>query len=214
MFEEFGNPFLEKGQDLLVFDTRDIMDNSVGKTVQEIEAIGEDQYKRFIEERLEKYEKPITEPIIKNTLSLFRKPTVKHHPTRQQDLITALKNDCSLFSRLYISCQIRDRDLDTFFAHENQATPPSLSLGGKIKPSAKSDLHCLELCEKQLLHVPNVDAIILDGATVVHMLHPGTARTIQDYADTVFGSYILSQLQNANRVDIVRDVYNIMGKQQ
>ena len=42
MFEEFGNPFLEKGQDLLVIDTRDIMDNSVGKTVQEIEVIGED----------------------------------------------------------------------------------------------------------------------------------------------------------------------------
>ena len=98
--------------------------------------------------------------------------------------------------------------MDTFFAHENQATPPSLSLGGKIRPSAKSDLlHCLELCEKQLLHAPNVDAIILDGATVVHMLHPGMARTFQDYADTVFGSYILSQLQNANRVDIVWDVY-------
>ena len=103
VFEEFGNPFLEKGQDLLVLDTRDIMDNSVEKTVQEIEAIGEDQYKRFIEERLEKCEKPITEPIIKNKLSLFSKPTIKHHPTRQQNQITALKNDCSLFSRLYIN---------------------------------------------------------------------------------------------------------------
>ena len=122
--------------------------------------------------------------------------------------ITTLKNDCSLFSRLYISCQNRDGDLDTFFAHENQATPPSLSLEGKIRPSAKSDLlHCLELCEKQLLQAPKVDAIILDGAAVVHMLHPGTARTFQDYADTVFGSYILSQLQSANRVDIVWDVY-------
>ena len=58
-----------------------------------------------------------------------------------------------------------------------------------------------------MLHAPNVDAIILDGAAVVHMLHPGTARTFQDYADTVFGSYILSQLQNTNRVDTVWDVY-------
>ena len=148
VFEEFGNPFLEKGQDLLVLDTRDIMDKSVGKTVQEIEAIGEDQYKVFIEERLEKCEKPITEPIIKNKLALFSRTTVKHS-TRQQNQITTLKNDCSLFSRLYISCQNRDGDLDTFFAHENQATPPSLSLEGKIRPSAKSDLlHCLELCEK------------------------------------------------------------------
>ena len=98
--------------------------------------------------------------------------------------------------------------MDIFFAHENPATPPSLSLEGKIKPSEKSDLlHCLELCEKQLLQAPNVDAIILDAATVVHMLHPGMARTFQDYADTVFDSYILSQLQNAKRVDIAWEVY-------
>ena len=98
--------------------------------------------------------------------------------------------------------------MDTFFAHENQATPLLLSLGGKIRPSAKSDLlHCLELHEKQLLQVPNVYAVFLDGAAVVHMLHPGTARAFQDYADMVFSSYILSQLQNANRVDIVWDVY-------
>jgi len=57
---------------LLVLDTRDIMDNSVGKTVQEIESICEDQYKTFIEEQLEKCEKPITKPIIKNKLPLFR----------------------------------------------------------------------------------------------------------------------------------------------
>ena len=60
--------------------------------------------------------------------------------------------------------------MDTFFANENQATPLLLPLEGKIRPSAKSDLlHCLELCEKQLLHAPNIDAIILDDAAVVHM---------------------------------------------
>jgi len=49
--------------------------------------------------------------------------------------------------------------------------------------------------------------IILDGAAVVYMLHPETATTFQGYADSVFGSYILSQLQNANRADIVWDLY-------
>jgi len=29
VLEEFGNPFLETGQDLLVLGNRDIMDNSV-----------------------------------------------------------------------------------------------------------------------------------------------------------------------------------------
>jgi len=95
--------------------------------------------------------------------------------------------------------------LDTFFSHEKLGHSTIIVIGRKIRPSAKSDL--LELCEKQLLQAPNVDAIILDGAAVVHMLHPGMARTFQDYADTVFDSYILSQLQNANGVDIVWDVY-------
>ena len=61
MFEEFGNPFLKKRQDLLVLDTRDIMDSSIGEAVLGIEALGEGQYRKFIEEWLEKHEKPITE---------------------------------------------------------------------------------------------------------------------------------------------------------
>ena len=66
VFEKFGNPFL-KGQDLLVLDTRDITDSSVGEAVLGIEALGEGQYKKFIEEWLEKHEKPITELISKTS---------------------------------------------------------------------------------------------------------------------------------------------------
>ena len=33
VIEEMGNPFLEKTNDLLVLDTRDIVDTSVGETV-------------------------------------------------------------------------------------------------------------------------------------------------------------------------------------
>ena len=54
--------------------------------------------------------------------------------------VAALKNDCALFSRLYVSCQTRDGDLDTFFTHENQAAPPSLSVGGKLRLGTKADL--------------------------------------------------------------------------
>ena len=39
------------------------------------------------------------------------------------------------------------------------------------------------------------------------MLHPRTAKTFQEYADTVFTSYISSQLKNVERLDIVWDVY-------
>ena len=46
---------------------------------------------------------------------------------------TLTKNDCYLFSRLYISCQTREGNLEQFYDHMNQPAPPSLSLGGKLR---------------------------------------------------------------------------------
>lgn len=139
--------------------------------------IGKEQYEIYVEERLEKCEKPITEVITKNKLALFRTPAKRS--SRQKMQVTALKNDCSLFSRLFISCQTRDGDLDRFFAHENQSTPPSLSVGGKIRSTTKSDLlRCLDL--KAAHNLPSVDAKCLDGAAVVRMLSPGSAKTLQE----------------------------------
>ena len=54
---------------------------------------------------------------------------------------------------------------------------------------------------------PEVDVAILDGAVVVQMASPGTARTFQEYADNVFMPYIMKQLQPVKRVDIIWDVY-------
>ena len=36
VFEEMGNPFPEESQDLMVLDTRDIMDTSVVETVEHV----------------------------------------------------------------------------------------------------------------------------------------------------------------------------------
>ena len=87
-----------------------------------------------------------------------------------------------------LACQTRGRDLDQLFSHEIQAVPPALSCGGKQRIGTKEDLlHCFESCEaSKQQSTPEVDAIILDGSVVVHMLHPGTAKTFQEYADFVF----------------------------
>lgn len=207
VIEEMGNPFLEKSEDLMVLDTRDILDTSVGETVRKAETLGEEQYLKFVEERLVKPKKPITDVIPKNKLALFSRPPAKC-PSKQKMQVAALKNDCNLFSRLYVSCQTRDGDLDKFFTHENQAAPPSLSVGGKIRLGTKADLlHCLELEEKQSANTPVVDVKLLDGAAIVQMLNPGMARTFQEYADQVFTSYVSTQLATTQRVDVVWDVY-------
>ena len=44
VIEEMGNSFLEQSQDLLVLDTRDILDPSVGESVRKAEELNEKQY--------------------------------------------------------------------------------------------------------------------------------------------------------------------------
>ena len=207
VIEEMGNPFLEQSQDLLVLDTRDILHPSVGELVRKAEELGEKQCNTFVDERLVKCEVPITDVIHKSKLVLLSHPPPKP-PSKQKMQVTALKNDCNLFSCLYISCQTRSGDLETFFMHENQATPPSLSLGGKLRLGNKADLlSCLGLEEVQSTCTLAVDAKLLDGAAVIQMLNRGTAQTFQQYSDLVFLPYISNQLTTARRVDIVWDVY-------
>ena len=207
VLEDMGNPFLECSQDLLVIDTRDIMDTQVAETVRRIETIGNEQFTKFVTERLEECTTPVTQPLPNNKLPLFSRPPVKIK-SRQKEQLAALKSDCGLFSRLYISCQTRDGDIDNFFSHENQAAPPALSTGGKMRIGIKSDLlRCLESDLIEHNTVPVADAIIIDGAAVVQMLNPGTARTCKEYGEQVFAPYISAQLEKSNRVDLVWDVY-------
>ena len=74
---DMGNPFLETSQDLLVLDTRDIVDPLVAKTVRTAEKLGKEQLDRFIEEQLLKSVIPITDTISKNKLQLFKSPLFK-----------------------------------------------------------------------------------------------------------------------------------------
>ena len=77
-------------------------------------------------------------------------------------------------THMFISCQSRDGDIDDFFKHDNLSYPPSLSHGGQLRQGTKSDLLVsLDTCGKASAARPQVDALILDGAAMVHMLSPG-----------------------------------------
>ena len=101
--------------------------------------------------------------------------------------------------------------MDNFFSHKNQAAPPALSTGKKMRPVVTADLLCclesdpLEVNVNN--HPPIPGAIILNGAVVVQMLNPKASRTFQEYGECVFAQYIHTQLDKSNRVDIVWDVY-------
>lgn len=114
--------FCDDGNDLLVLNSRDLADPAVINTVHQIEKLGQEQYHTYVSERLVNQAKAITAPVRRNNLPLFSRSPVREK-SRTQLQLSSLKNDCCLFSRLFIASQMRDGDLDDFFAHENQACP-------------------------------------------------------------------------------------------
>ena len=201
--EELGNPFLEEGENLMAIHTND----AVIRTVRDARKIGEEQFNLFIKDRLIDRSKPVTCPLKKNNLPTLSTPN-KKIVSKDKAKVEILKEDCSLFSRLYIACQIRDENLEDFFKYENQPWPPSLSQLGQLRGGQKADLlKCLPSTSAHIVPQPVVDAVILDGAVIIQMLQPKTVRTFDEYFTTVFTPYILKQLETAKRVDLVWDVY-------
>lgn len=101
VIEVMGNPFLEESHDLLVLDSKDIMTSAVADTVRNVESLGAQQYKTFVEERLEQRTKPVTDTIHKNKMPLFSHPPVKTH-SKQKIQLEALKRDCNLFMAICV----------------------------------------------------------------------------------------------------------------
>ena len=211
VIEEFGNPLEEEGKELSVFDTKVVADEEWVSRMQNIEELGRKQCDAFIALRLIERKKPLDDPITRNTLSFFETP-IKKKTSKAHQQLSSMKNDCSLFSRLFIAFQTRNGDLDEFFQDENQACPPSISYDGNLRlPQQKSaDLAtCLQaVTTPQRLAPDNPDAIIMDGAAIVNMVKLSIGdKTFEDYAANRFNPYITSQLQTTKRIDIVWDEY-------
>ena len=205
-FEELSNPFTEESENLMAIHTKDIMDDSVVATVKNAHKIGEEQFCLFVTERFIDRSKPVTDPLKKNILPTFSTLT-KKAVSKDQATVKLLKEDCSLFGRLYIACQTRDGNLDESFSYENRPWPPSLSDQGQLRGGQKADLlKCLPQATSPVL-TPPVDAVILDGAVIVQILEPKTSRTFDEYFSIVFAPCVLKQLENAKHVDLVWDVY-------
>ena len=149
------------------------MDTSVAETVRKIEELGKTQFKAFVADRLEKQTVSLFEPIKRNNLALFSSPPPSKAKSSDKMQIASIKSNCSLFSRLYISCQVRDSDLEAFFSHENQCFVPALTQFGQLRSGTKSDLlHCLDKIIPGQAEAPSVEMMLLDGAAIVNMLKP------------------------------------------
>ncbi|KAG0716069.1 hypothetical protein GWK47_010495 [Chionoecetes opilio] len=195
--EEYGSPFTYDSADLVTMDTKVVMSEKVVESVRTAEELGTTQYQTFIQDRLSGSSECFYNPIHKNSLPLFKSKRRKDY--KASNKTKGLKNYVELFSRMYISCQSRDGDLDTFFEHENHPWPPALADNNEMRQTAKSDLMtCLEpLAEETGDGDPRPEIKIIDGAALVHTLDPKKtgAKTFGDYGSMVFLPYITKQLQ-------------------
>ena len=130
--EELGNSFAGESTDLISLVSKDIADPAMKVSLNNIESVGKGQYELFIKERLRERSKLIDDGILRKNLPLW-KPGSKSSTSKEKMKLKSVKTDCQLFWKLYIGCQSKDDDLDDFFSHENQGSPPSLSDCGRIR---------------------------------------------------------------------------------
>ena len=100
-------------------------------------------------------------------------------------------------------------DLDNFFAHENHSFPVSISEYGNLRKCSKSDfIACLTRIIEPEYEAPTVDALIIDGAAVIHTSYPESSiKTFGDYCDLQIPQKIKALARNVDWLDVVFDVY-------
>ena len=108
---------MEETKDLIpvVFDSKEIVDIKVSESHRNLLKLGKEQYKQFAKV-LSDGTSSFYDPVRRNKLPLLsRKPTPDVNTSKSK--LLSIKDDCKLFSRLFISCKSRLCDLDEFFMH-------------------------------------------------------------------------------------------------
>ena len=120
--KSMGNLFSDTSGDLIVLDTREVVDAAVVDSMPKLEKLGEEKCNEFFESILVKCTVGVGERLPKSNVQLFRPRTLKEKSHTQKQLFS-MKHDRTLFSTLHIASQVRDTDLADFFKHENQSFP-------------------------------------------------------------------------------------------
>ena len=192
-----GNPFQEDSCDLLSLDTKDIAHRSVIEMVCSHYEKGKDRFQPFMT-NLEEEEATFYEPIHENRIDFFRQELVSDSTSKQK----ILKDNCHLFSKLFISCQSRECDLKEFFRHETQKFPAALSDGGKLHSCQKSQLATIL---ESLVTIPRHRT---SGGCHHHWwFRPRSSKTFEDYAVNDVLSTIQACSTKYKRTNSVFDAY-------
>jgi len=124
VLKELGNLFQEERADHKVLDTKTIADPMLAGLVGTHQERGNHNSSHL---------RTAWRLTIQNKVAFFT-----HDKVASSSKEKVMKEECQLFYRLFISCQVRHINLEEFFKHENQEAPASLSDNGKLHTSQKS----------------------------------------------------------------------------
>ena len=79
VIEDFGNPFMDSGPELVVLNTRDCVSDEAASSVRQVEVLGKLQYDEFKGDVIDAGGKGIHKSIKKNELPLFSTPKGKEN---------------------------------------------------------------------------------------------------------------------------------------
>ena len=205
-YVDIGNVFTDESNKLYDLCTDEARPPTAIDSIMSLEALGKQQYEKYVEERLVSRSVPITERIKLNKLNLMKQTKKAKSKTQE---VKDLKNLAAILSQLYVASHVRGGDTTEFFSHENVPNPPSLSKDGYLYHGTKSDL-ADELAAASPSSLsseqPRSDAFVLDGPAVIHMIKPKNESTIDEYCET-FLSHIQTYFYSCNRVDVIFYIY-------
>ena len=98
--EEMGNPFLDESAYLRALYPEEILEDTVVRTIRNIETIGEKLHSEYVEQRQVKSTTAISHPLSKQHIPLFSKRGTKVR-SRSQLEVAPLKVNRNLMSRVY-----------------------------------------------------------------------------------------------------------------
>ena len=203
--EETGNQFLEDSGQLIQLDTSIVMSEEVSRSVMNAEAIGWDQYSTFVKERMEHRTTAWSATIPRNNL-----PLMSHkESSKSKSDVAVVKEERGKVLHI-LNAALSGRNIDeSVFSHEISSTPPSLTRRGEMFHGTKADIvPCIEAgLPPSPQSWPPIDAIVMDGPAIIHMVRPGLSATIEEYITQRFQPYVVQHLDSVWRVDLVWDVY-------
>jgi len=117
-----GNPFQEESGDLLSLDTKDIASPSNAERTATHLSTRDASFEALLEALEQEVTSSFYAPIKKTKMDFFQQDKLS---TIAKEKV--LKEDCQVFSILFISCQHRECDLHEFFRPPQESVISSIS---------------------------------------------------------------------------------------